>query len=275
MQLVLEQALFFSYSGVALFVALVAFLWGSQSKIAGAGLMLASVVITNISYTVFYSELNSIHKHILAITIADCVFAWFFYRLYRNSSRIERNNWAGFVSILHVFMAFVNFSELVQTGAAGDKHFQTVINILWMITAIVCLFGFVPKSRNEAIGVLRLKWMYLKTDWLGRVKLDLREKKQSAGNFGGIIQMKNIDQHLGGKIREMRIMRELKREHLAELLGVSIPQIHRYEKGENRIPASTLYAIARYFDVPMDDLFEGISNDQSSRLRASNVGSNT
>jgi transcriptional regulator with XRE-family HTH domain len=40
-----------------------------------------------------------------------------------------------------------------------------------------------------------------------------------------------IDNHVGGQIRERRIMLGLTQQQLAEMIGVTYQQAHKYERG--------------------------------------------
>jgi transcriptional regulator with XRE-family HTH domain len=57
---------------------------------------------------------------------------------------------------------------------------------------------------------------------------------------------------------ERRVALRLPQRRLAELIGVTYQQAHKYEKGINRISVSQLYQIARALDVGIDYFFEGI-----------------
>src|SRR5215208_6446639 len=54
-----------------------------------------------------------------------------------------------------------------------------------------------------------------------------------------------IDDHVGARIRERRIMLGLTQQQLAELIGVTYQQAHKYERGINRVSAGRLFEIAR------------------------------
>jgi transcriptional regulator with XRE-family HTH domain len=58
-----------------------------------------------------------------------------------------------------------------------------------------------------------------------------------------------IDGHVGARIRERRIMLGLTQEQLAERIGVTYPQAHKYERGMNRISAGRLFEIGRTLGV--------------------------
>jgi transcriptional regulator with XRE-family HTH domain len=46
-----------------------------------------------------------------------------------------------------------------------------------------------------------------------------------------------IDNHVGGRIRERRIMLGLSQQQFAEMIEVSYQQAHKYESGINRVSA--------------------------------------
>ena len=56
-----------------------------------------------------------------------------------------------------------------------------------------------------------------------------------------------IDDHVGGRIRERRIMLGLTQQQLAEMIGVTYQQAHKYERGINRVSAGRLFQIARAY----------------------------
>ena len=49
----------------------------------------------------------------------------------------------------------------------------------------------------------------------------------------------DIDKHVGARMRERRIMLGLTQQQMAELIGVTYQQAHKYEKGINRVAAFT------------------------------------
>jgi transcriptional regulator with XRE-family HTH domain len=68
----------------------------------------------------------------------------------------------------------------------------------------------------------------------------------------------DIDRHVGARIRERRIMLGLTQQQIADLIGVTYQQAHKYERGINRISAGRLFEIARVLSVPVAYLFEGV-----------------
>src|SRR5271155_3057186 len=67
-----------------------------------------------------------------------------------------------------------------------------------------------------------------------------------------------IDDHVGGRIRERRIMLGLTQQQLAEMIGVTYQQAHKYERGINRVSAGRLFEIARALSAPITYFYEGI-----------------
>ena len=55
----------------------------------------------------------------------------------------------------------------------------------------------------------------------------------------------------------------LTQHQLAELIGVTYQQAHKYEKGINRIAAGRLYKIAQALGVDVSFFFEGLGSDKA------------
>jgi transcriptional regulator with XRE-family HTH domain len=72
-------------------------------------------------------------------------------------------------------------------------------------------------------------------------------------------QVKSFDEHIGEKIRDLRIQRGLNQTELGEPLGVSHQQIQKYESGINRLSAGQLWLLCKFLDVPIASLFDGVS----------------
>src|SRR6202521_677754 len=73
-----------------------------------------------------------------------------------------------------------------------------------------------------------------------------------------------IDRHVGARVRERRIMLGLTQQQLADLIGVTYQQAHKYERGINRVSAGRLYEIAQVLSVPVSHFFDGLQ-DQNTR----------
>jgi transcriptional regulator with XRE-family HTH domain len=78
---------------------------------------------------------------------------------------------------------------------------------------------------------------------------------------------REIDKHLGRRLRAARQAQRLSQSELAIALGISFQQIQKYEKGMNRISAGRLYEIAELLRLPIPSFFEGIRPRQQVRSR--------
>jgi transcriptional regulator with XRE-family HTH domain len=64
-------------------------------------------------------------------------------------------------------------------------------------------------------------------------------------------------------MRDRRIMLGLTQQQLAELIGITYQQAHKYEKGFNRVAAGRLFTIAHALGVEVGYFFEGIERDNN------------
>ena len=71
----------------------------------------------------------------------------------------------------------------------------------------------------------------------------------------------DIDRHVGARIRERRIMLGLTQQQLADLIGVTYQQAHKYERGINRVSAGRLFEVAQVLSVPVTYFFDGLSQE--------------
>lgn len=67
-----------------------------------------------------------------------------------------------------------------------------------------------------------------------------------------------LDVHLGSKLREIRDFRRMSQAALGRELKLSYQQIAKYESGENRISAATLYRMAKLLGIKPEWFFEGL-----------------
>jgi transcriptional regulator with XRE-family HTH domain len=67
----------------------------------------------------------------------------------------------------------------------------------------------------------------------------------------------DIDRFLGLKIKQLRLLTGTTQQHLAAQLGVSPQQVYKIERGIDRVSASQLLLSARFFEVPVAELFKG------------------
>jgi len=69
-----------------------------------------------------------------------------------------------------------------------------------------------------------------------------------------------VDETIGHRIRTARVNASMTQSQLGEHLGCSSQQIHKYERGNNRVSAGTLFTIAQILDYPVDWFFTDPQN---------------
>ena len=84
--------------------------------------------------------------------------------------------------------------------------------------------------------------------------------KESSGP--GRSRAQDVDRYVGARMRERRIMLGLTQQQMAELIGVTYQQAHKYEKGINRVAAGRLYNIAQALGVEVGYFFEGLESKE-------------
>lgn len=67
--------------------------------------------------------------------------------------------------------------------------------------------------------------------------------------------MHPVDRLVGQRVQILRLLRGMSQSVLAAHLGVSFQQVQKYERGTNRMSASTLHRIAGLLCVSVADLF--------------------
>jgi transcriptional regulator with XRE-family HTH domain len=66
-----------------------------------------------------------------------------------------------------------------------------------------------------------------------------------------------VDKHVGKRVRMRRMMLGLSQTALGDALNLTFQQVQKYEKGMNRISASSLQHISQILQVPVVFFFEG------------------
>lgn len=74
-----------------------------------------------------------------------------------------------------------------------------------------------------------------------------------------------FDRALGGRLRRLRLNRNLSQDELAKALGISFQQLQKYESGANRMPASRLKKTADILNSPVSYFFDSIRTDAGKR----------
>ena len=72
--------------------------------------------------------------------------------------------------------------------------------------------------------------------------------------------LNEIDKHVGARVRMQRTMKGMSQAKLGDSLDITFQQVHKYEKGSNRIGASRLHHISELLQVPVSFFFEGAPN---------------
>jgi transcriptional regulator with XRE-family HTH domain len=66
-----------------------------------------------------------------------------------------------------------------------------------------------------------------------------------------------VEIRIGARLRTLRMAKDVSQAALGKLIGVSCQQIQKYEKGTDRIAASTLQVLAASLRVHPGSFFEG------------------
>jgi transcriptional regulator with XRE-family HTH domain len=73
---------------------------------------------------------------------------------------------------------------------------------------------------------------------------------------------RDIDIHLGRRLRRRRRLLGLTQQQLAGACGVRFQQIQKYECAANRMSAARLWQLAEVLEVPVSYFYEGLSAEQ-------------
>ena len=95
--------------------------------------------------------------------------------------------------------------------------------------------------------------------------------KPAGRTGGGRSRALDVDHYVSLRIRQRRIMLGLTQQQMAELIGVTYQQAHKYETGINRISAGRLYQIAQALGVEISYFFEDVEPERRGRTKASEL----
>lgn len=250
---------FYIYSGAAFVVLIVALCWGNEHKVNAASLLLASVMLTNIFQQLVVLDLitKSILNHIYALI--DLFLLWVFVGIARRPAAYERNNWAVALATIQFCMLSVNLVVSNYPSLTRAYVFMVGLNGLMIAALATCLISFMPKSWDEATGVLKVKWLYFKADIFDRL-LRVSGKKTVASAAGGGARplVGALNGKIGGRIREARLKRGVSLDALACFLGATTNEAQTYEAGGRRLPATALHALAKHLCTRTKFFHQGI-----------------
>ena len=74
---------------------------------------------------------------------------------------------------------------------------------------------------------------------------------------------RNLDIFIGNKVKFRRTMLGISQDRLGSALGITFQQVQKYEKGVNRISASTLYNISSVLGCDFSYWIEGYEDNNS------------
>ena len=91
--------------------------------------------------------------------------------------------------------------------------------------------------------------------------------KPANRNNGGRSRALDVDSYVSIRIRQRRIMLGYTQQQMAELIGVTYQQAHKYETGINRISAGRLYQIAQALGVDIGYFFEELDPERQQKAK--------
>lgn len=93
-------------------------------------------------------------------------------------------------------------------------------------------------------------------------------RRQRTSNPRAVI---SVDAHVSGRLRELRLLRGIALQRLADRVGTTFQQLQKYENGSNRISASRLYQLARVLNVPTTWFYDGVDVPRGNEADASKL----
>ena len=263
-------AISYAFIGGAVLVAAIAFLWGGQAKITVAALLLASILLSNIIFMIHIDGLLATRQWTALFAAMDVVLFIAFADLYRRSNGLERTRWAGALAIFAVGMLAMDFLATALPQFAHGGRYALTLNILTIAALASCLIFTIPRSWDQAYGVLRIKMLYLWSDLFPRtmsvqVSDESGESEEVNSELSGQ-EPSAVNRHIGSKIREARIRAGTTLEKLSAAIGVSPAQVQKYESGKNRVSAEALFNFAKFFGLEVKFFYEGLEAPSRMRL---------
>ncbi len=73
----------------------------------------------------------------------------------------------------------------------------------------------------------------------------------------------DADRYVGARVRERRTMLGISQQQMAQLIGVTYQQEHKYENGSNRVSVGRLYQIARVLGVDIGYFYDGFQSERA------------
>ena len=76
-----------------------------------------------------------------------------------------------------------------------------------------------------------------------------------------------VDRYVSMRLRRRRIMLGLTQQQIADLVGVTVQQAHKYEAGINRLSAARLYQVAQALRVEINYFFKDLEAADGPQAR--------
>ena len=76
--------------------------------------------------------------------------------------------------------------------------------------------------------------------------------------FPDVLSPETIDLAIGLNVRRIRKLRHMSMQALGNAVGLAPPQIQKYERGTNRISASTLFRFCGFLGRPVAWFYDGL-----------------
>lgn len=83
-------------------------------------------------------------------------------------------------------------------------------------------------------------------------------------------QEQAMDSHIGAEIQRLRIQQGMTRQELANQIGVTHQQLHKYETGTNRIAASRLGMLSKALGVEVAQFYDGFTPGMADEAKPFN-----
>jgi transcriptional regulator with XRE-family HTH domain len=77
-----------------------------------------------------------------------------------------------------------------------------------------------------------------------------------------------VDQHVGQRLRIRRALLGMSQADLANAVGLTFQQVHKYECGTNRMSARRLWQCSQILDVPVSYFFDDLPSDVTKAAKA-------
>ena len=75
---------------------------------------------------------------------------------------------------------------------------------------------------------------------------------------GSYVRAQEVDLHVATRLRARRLALGLTQQQVAERIGASYQQVHKYETGAYRLPAGRLFQLAEALEVGVGHFFAGL-----------------